>query len=185
VAAVRLENPYVVFINMDQTAVQSESRSRTMIEIRGADALPTSANGDSTALMTVALTVTPEGEKLAPYLVYKGSPTGRIRREISQCPEFPASLIYAVQSPCWMDETLIIDWIERSAYFLTSRTLRPYVSRQNPNNLCLVLDSMAAHRTACVSDVIEQIWIKKIIMPGGLTGYLQPLDVAINSPFKH
>jgi hypothetical protein len=36
-----------------------------------------------------------------------------------------------------------------------------------------------------IREAIEAIGVRLIFIPGGLTGYLQPIDVGIVSPFKH
>lgn len=68
---------------------------------------------------------------------------------------------------------------------LTSRVLKPYIDRNGPANICLLLDMMAAHCTLAVRQALSNLGITVLYVPGGLTGELQPLDIGLNGPFKH
>ena len=46
-----------------------------------------------------------------PVVVFKGSPKGRILRD--ELPHFPNNMIYAMQHNAWMDETVMLLWVER------------------------------------------------------------------------
>lgn len=52
-------------------------------------------------------------------------------------------------------------------------------------NICLILDSLAAHRSQSVSSALADLNIRVLYVPGGLTAVLQPIDLGINAPFKH
>ncbi|KAK8780342.1 hypothetical protein V5799_018318 [Amblyomma americanum] len=48
----------------------------------------------------------------------------------------------------------------------------------------LVLDSFCGHLTGRVKERLRGIRTDMAVIPGGLTGVLQPLDVSVNRPFK-
>ena len=48
----------------------------------------------------------------------------------------------------------------------------------------LVWDSFRGHLTDGVKSYAKKCKIDQAVIPGGLTGILQPLDVVINKPFK-
>jgi len=48
-----------------------------------------------------------------------------------------------------------------------------------------VLDTLRTHQTERVAAVFVTICLPVIFVPGGLTGYYQPMDVGINGPLKH
>ncbi|PSN47047.1 hypothetical protein C0J52_09369 [Blattella germanica] len=48
----------------------------------------------------------------------------------------------------------------------------------------LVLDSFRGHLTENVKLKLRQENCDMVVIPGGMTGMLQPLDVSINRPFK-
>ena len=48
----------------------------------------------------------------------------------------------------------------------------------------LVMDSMRAHITERVKEVIKTLNSTPAIIPGGTTKFLQPLDISVNRCFK-
>jgi hypothetical protein len=114
ISAVRQRNTKVTFINMDQTAVQFEMVPHTIVHFVGARSVPVRLMGSEALRVTVTLTVTSRGEKLSPYVIFKGSPNGKIQREFTTDQTvYPQSLAYNVQPKAWMDSSLVLDWIAR------------------------------------------------------------------------
>ena len=55
--------------------------------------------------------VTASGKLLTPMLIFKGKPNGRIvKREF---PEYPEGCVYACQDNAWMDEQVMLQWVEQ------------------------------------------------------------------------
>ena len=81
--------------------------------------------------------------------------------------------VVAVNDKAWMREDVMLRWIRE--------ILRPYTQRR-PS--LLVLDSFSAHITLKVREELCKIQCHPSIIPGGCTTKAQPLDVAINKPFK-
>jgi len=106
-------------INMDQTPVYfTLQRGRTLAK-RGTRTVGIRKSIDDTRRCTFAATVTASGRFLMPLIVFKGSPCGRIVK--NELPTFPDNIIYACQDNAWMDETVMLMWVER--------ILRPYVAK--------------------------------------------------------
>lgn len=89
---------------------------------------------------------------------------------------FPKGIVVRAQEKGWMDDELVLDWIKsvwqnRPGAMLAKRSL-------------LVLDSFRGHLTDRVKKQLGSIRTDMAVIPGGLTGVLQPLDVSINRPFK-
>jgi transposase len=113
ISAVMIQQPGLTFVNMDETAVQYEMIPKSTIEFVGADSVEV-RGGNPTSRLTVALTVTSIGEKLPPFLIYKGSKQGRIFRETQEyAAEFGNELVFSLQKNAWMDTDLMKDWVER------------------------------------------------------------------------
>jgi hypothetical protein len=113
VSGIFSRNPAIVWINMDQTGVQYEMFPRSTIELVGGRSVPIKTGGNTTERVTIAVTITSQGEKLPLMAIFKGSPTGRIRREFSSHLNYPSTITYAVQRCAWMDEQLMLMWIDR------------------------------------------------------------------------
>ncbi len=85
----------------------------------------------------------------------------------------PKGVVCTVQPKAWMDEKLMFEWI--------TKVWIPYVGK---NRALLCLDTFSAHLTEAVREEFARIGSKLLIIPGGCTSVLQPLDVSLNKPFK-
>ena len=61
--------------------------------------------------------VTASGKLLTPMLIFKGKPNGWIVK--CEFPEYPEGCVYACQDNAWMDEQVMLQWVEQ--------ILKPYV----------------------------------------------------------
>ncbi|EEC16950.1 POGO family transposase, putative [Ixodes scapularis] len=82
----------------------------------------------------------------------------------------------AKQDKGWMDESLVQDWIK------SVRCRRPGALLGFPS--MLVLDVFRCHLADSVRRLLRGSRIELVVIPGGMTSQLQPLDVCINKPFK-
>jgi hypothetical protein len=75
-----------------------------------------------------------------------------------------------------MDQDFVKDWVDK-------------VWDRRPGALCrqkamLVLDSFWGHLNDDVKKKLQRGQTDMVVIPGGLTSILQPLDISINKPFK-
>ncbi|KAK6009514.1 hypothetical protein OSTOST_25549 [Ostertagia ostertagi] len=59
---------------------------------------------------------------------------------------------------------------------------RPDASTQQGSS-ALILDAALSHRTEATKQCLQQ-YFRMIMIPGGLTKLLQPLDISVNNSFK-
>ncbi|KAJ8004350.1 hypothetical protein DPEC_G00158260 [Dallia pectoralis] len=91
--------------------------------------------------------------------------------------ESPPTVVVAVNEKGWMNEEMMTIWLTKcytkrpDGYFKTRKAL-------------LVMDSMRAHITPQFKDKIKACNSIPVIIPGGLTKILQPLDISVNRSFK-
>ena len=78
----------------------------------------------------------------------------------------------------WATEESIFRWIRYQYQFSTVYSLRD----QEPR--LLSLDAFSAQMTDKVRQAFKDLNTTTSYIPGGCTGYIQVLDVAINKPFK-
>ena len=84
------------------------------------------------------------------------------------------SITVEVQERGWMDEHLMLEWIEE---YIKSYT-------KNKSSI-LVLDSFRGHLSNEVNTIMKTINVAPGVIPGGYTSLLQHLDVNnINKPLK-
>lgn len=117
---------------------------------------------------TVMLSVTADGRKLPPYVVFK--------RKTLPKESFPNGIIVRVQKNGWMSDELMVDWVKTVWANRPGGLLR--------RKALLVLDSFRGHLTERVKARLAEGRTHLAVIPGGLTSMLQPLDVSINRPFK-
>ncbi len=86
--------------------------------------------------------------------------------------QVPSGVIVWFQENAWMDANLMIKYID---YFNSNRSRAPTM---------LVYDSFRGHLEESVKKKFHDSNIDLAVIPGGLTSICQPLDVAINKPFK-
>ena len=90
--------------------------------------------------------------------------------------QFPEDVVIKVNEKGWMTTEILQEWV-----------MEVWQKRQNPEldpcKSLLILDSARSHLTQASKDTIQQV-SKLAVIPGGLTKHLQPLDVAVNKPFK-
>jgi hypothetical protein len=87
----------------------------------------------------------------------------------------PGEAIFAVQKNGWIDEELMLKWIES--------VWAPYVSTKS--SICvLLLDACSAHFAPSVSSKFAELGTLVIPLPPGETSKVQVLDVGVNKPFK-
>ena len=173
-------SPNIMFVNMDETAVYSESLPRTTIETVGAINVSARARDNASERVTAVLSVASNGDKLSPMIIFKGAEKGRIVRTIQRRNSpYPTEAIYSMQANAWMSEEIMIKWLYHILFPYSETIYR------EGRNVILVLDTLRAHQTGAVRQRIRENEIQTLFVPGGLTGLFQPLDVGINGPFKH
>ena len=107
--------------------------------------------------------------------LFLGRPNGRIvQREF---PTYPQGIIYACQDNAWMDERVMLMWVEM--------VLKPYVDTA-PEYVVpiLFLDSYRCHMMNSVVHAIQNLGVQVEHIPRGCTSLCQPVDIGINKPFK-
>ena len=75
-----------------------------------------------------------------------------------------------------MDNEMMIDWLHcfvmcPGSFFHISKSI-------------LLMDSMRAHVTDNIKEILKHVNTIPAIIPGGITKFLQPLDIAVNRGFK-
>lgn len=102
---------------------------------------------------------------MPPICIFKGKRLGRGE-------QIPSGVVVWFQENGWMDSKLMINYID---YFNNNRSRDPTM---------LVYDSFRGHLEESVKAKFHDNNIDLAVIPGGLTSICQPLDVAINKPFK-
>ena len=162
-------------LNMDQTPIPFTFNQKSMLELIGRRTAHVCKSTSDTKWETCALTITALGKMLDHLMVFKGKPNGRIVTH--EFPEFPDGILYTCQDNAWMDENVMLQWVEK--------ILKPYVD-DVPDGVIpiLFLDLYHCHIMGLVVTAIQNLGVKVEHIPGGCTYLCQPVDVGVNMPFK-
>ncbi len=107
-----------------------------------------------------------------------GQPNARVERGLSfTSSNAPRGPLYLCQQNAWMDERVMLRWIEV--------VLKPYIETSPQDVVPIIfLDSYRCHMMGSVVQAIEELGCEVMHIPGGCTCVLQPIDVDFNKPFK-
>lgn len=159
--------------NADETPVYFDMPRACTVNEVGAREVKVRTTGYEKQRVTVMLCITADGCKLPPYIILK-------RKNMPKNECFPKDVIVRVQEKGWMTADLMTDWIR-------------VVWEQRPGALLggpagtrsmLLLDAFRGHLTPEVKTKLRNINSDLVVIPGGMTPVLQPLDVSVNKPFK-
>jgi hypothetical protein len=164
-------------INMDETPVYFAMNAKRMLDKTGKKTIHIRTSTNDTKRVTVAVTITADGTVLSSTLVFKGKPNGRIMKTEFKCGAYPPTHFYKCQDAAWMDETVMIAWV--------NEVLAPYVATAPYHVIpILILDMYRCHMMALVVQMIQELGVEVKHIPGGCTSLCQPVDVGFNKPFK-
>ena len=97
-------------LNMDQTPIPFTFHANRTWSEKGMCKINIHASTSDTKRATLAATVTLNGNILPPFLIFKGEQNGRIATK--ELPTFPEMCHYAMQKKAWMDEAMMMKWID-------------------------------------------------------------------------
>lgn len=155
--------------NADQTPLCFDLPYRYTINEKGAKSVTVRTTGHEKSRFTVMLGCTADGGKLPPYLVFK-------RKTMPKNMVFPSGVHIRVHPKGWMEEKSMKDWISNVWDRRPGALLQP--------KSMLVLDAFRCHTMPSIKEKLAGGNTNLVIIPGGLTRVLQPLDVSINKPMK-
>ena len=171
------------FVNMDQTAIYFEPKLNTTLSERGLRTVSIRCSGSNQHRLSAFLSVSADGRKLAPFLVFKAAPNGHIERRLDDI--LPENCFGCCQRKGWADERSMDIWLQKvwKPYLVeTMDDDAPIVNKKATS--ALLLDDFKCHTQASFGHRLEQLSTHRIIITPGYTGVLQPCDVGIIKPLK-
>jgi transposase-like protein len=149
-----------LILNMDETPIYFDANINKTLDEIGKKSIDVVNSRSGKTRLTCVITIAADGLKKVP-----------------KC-NIPANIVVNVSSSGSMDTTLMLDYMEK--------IILPYTKSRKA---LLVMDEFGAHKTLPVLvkyylNKCDQTNIDPLMIPGGYTHCLQPLDVVINKPFK-
>ena len=154
--------------NADEVPVPFDIVMNQTVESKGKDHVFISSTGHEKSNFIVMLSVLATGEKLKPLIVFK--------RKTVPKESFPEGIVVKANPKGWMTAPLMKEWLLECSNERPNRDM-------NPTKSMLILDSARCHITDVIKEEIQKS-SKLAVIPGGLTKFLQPLDLSVNKPFK-
>jgi len=173
----RQEQDYALrhIVNMDQTMARFDMTYSTTNNVRGERTIRIGNTGGRKKGFTVALAASADGYKLPCHIVFKEL-NGRVPPRVMNALRIPDNVRVKASPNGWMRSMEVHQWI-RSELHNTR-------DRQEDVNMLAVLDCYNAHRSAETRQLLEDMNIDVVYIPGGCTSIAQPMDVSVNRPFK-
>lgn len=163
--------------NMDETPIMFEMVGKTTIAKIGERNINIRTFGSERSRISVILCISASGSKLPPLLIFKGKKGGYIEDELKKNPNVKAQKIHVLcQENSWADSDIFNYWITN--IFFNNRYVK------NSFEKILILDRATTHYDPKLIDIFKQHKSYFLLIPPGLTRFIQPLDVGINGPFK-
>jgi hypothetical protein len=153
-------------ILMDETAVYYEDTRTRTAALRGSRYVPINATGHGSMRITVVAAVWADGRKAAPLVIHKGKKNTSIL-------DNSRSILHTTQGKAWVNQEIIIHWVD---------TMFPV--EDVSLGKCIIWDSCSAHIAKRVKEHCRNRAIALVVIPGGMTSYLQAGDIGIHKEFK-
>ena len=163
--------------NMDETPLFMNIPNTKTIAKIGSKEVNIKTHGQERIHVTTILWIVTDCTKLPPMLVFKSQKDCRVERRLHKNSLVKEKKIFSYCQPkAWNNMKIMKKWIDE--------VWRKYSHFVLKKDMMLVMDDALMHKIDIVKDKIKECKTKISMIPGGLTRYLQPLDVSINKPFK-
>ncbi|KAF0724398.1 hypothetical protein Ae201684_016937 [Aphanomyces euteiches] len=149
--------------NFDETAIFLDHTDRTTIDFRGARDVPIRSFGFEKSRITAVFAANAVGSKLPPCILLKSKVADNIR-----CID---GLVHCSSPNAWMNGPKFIEYVR-------------YTFAYHVRPLLLVFDSAPSHISREVKAFLHSEDILFVVIPGGLTSFVQPADVSWFKPLK-
>ena len=164
-------------INMDETAFNYNMNSKATKHKIGAKTIMIKTQNQEKLRISAIMSICGNGERLKPYLIFKGAHNGRIYHSLSKLKEVNKGLVVInVNNNAWATKNIIKDWIQK-IYI-------PYFNGTDLSKSLLIWDNASMHNSFEILKFLNDKKINIIFVPRGLTPILHPLDLSINRPLK-
>eukprot|EP01022_Parablepharisma_sp_SALTPOND_P023585 TRINITY_DN50229_c0_g1_i6.p1 TRINITY_DN50229_c0_g1~~TRINITY_DN50229_c0_g1_i6.p1 ORF type:complete len:388 (+),score=27.35 TRINITY_DN50229_c0_g1_i6:542-1705(+) len=162
-------------VNMDETAVYFEPVASKVVDVKGKKSIPVSQMKAGQKRSTLVLAITEEGNKLPPLIIFKGHFGKTVQKRLQLLDAVKAKRVYAIcDNKAWNSSKAMQYWLDN---------IWNSHSRNMQNNI-LIMDDYSVHKTSSVNTRLNACKTFPLIIPGGLTRFLQPLDIGVNNLIK-
>lgn len=185
--------------NMDQTPLPFEYLSGRTYSIRGDKTVWAKAtkSGWDKRQATLMLAVFADGiPRIPPIIIFHGT-ENEAQQEIYYGKEkklYDKRVVVWFNKTAYTNEQIMLKWILTYLIPALSGIQGPSTANgtapvldpsESPNPGLIALDAAQFHKTPKILECLRGYDIIPSMIPGGCTGFIQPLDVSVNGPFKN
>ena len=155
--------------NCDETGISTATQSKKVLSRKGSRWIHETGGGSGRESITVHGCCSANGERLPPYIVYKGK-----NLYSSWTKDGAAGASYSTSESGWMGKENFLSWFEKC--FVQSLLQSGHV--------ILFVDGHYSHISIKLVQLAREKNVELICLPPHTTHILQPLDVGVYGPFK-
>lgn len=166
-------------LNFDETPIPFEYLSGATWETKGSKTVAgkSDRSGWDKRQATLILYIFADGiQRMIPTIIFHGKPTeegGQIYEKEKHL--YPDDVNVVFNDTAYNNEALFSQWIDDNfAKF----------AAEEDEEILLVIDAATFHKTQPIKNKLKEHNTTLALIPGGCTSLVQPLDTAINRPFK-
>ena len=158
--------------NCDETAFCTSASSTKLLCKRGVRALHEVGGGSGSDYITVHACCSASGQRLPPFILYKGKNMYRCWMEGG-----PAGCVYGINESGWMDAPNFLSWFQKLVLPAVSHLI-------STGPVYLFFDGHHSHISLELIRVARDHKVKLFCLPPNCTHIVQPLDVGVFGPAK-
>ena len=173
-------------LNLDETPIPFEYLNGRTYDLVGSKTVAgkTDRSGWDKRQATLILYIFSDGiPRIKPKLIFHGKTGDNIRKQEGHL--WNSGVTVEFNPTAYNNEDLFLQFIDQELF--PALNIQP-VTAPNPQGLeersLLVMDVASFHKTPTVLSKLQESGVTVSLIPGGCTGLLQPLDTALNKPFK-
>ena len=161
----------IIFCNFDETPLQFDMASGKTYDFRGVKEVCIQTTKGTKMRFTALLSMLSTGIMLPPLFIFKSKKA--LCQDLKK--KFNNDCLIFANEKGWVTEEIMLEWLNKVWFNLNfPNTISPV----------LIFDKCAVHVAAKITSFLESKACTYAVIPPGTTGYLQPLDVSVNKPFK-
>jgi len=174
------EDPSLVFLNLDETAVHFDMSNDYTFHLKGEKEIKVISHASAKSRVSVMPCISNRGDALPPLFIGTYPYASQSDRTYPKKYEYYANQTIPFLLKFNANGTNNEDFLEE--YII--KVIKPWKTEQKVN-VVLVLDEASCHTTDKVKKAMIEANILPLIIPSGATSLLQPLDVELNKIIKN
>ena len=166
--------------NLDETPIFFNMIENRTVSFKGLKTVTIKTQNQDKCRCSVLLAITADGNKLPRLILFMAKEAGKVEKKLLKNENvINGKCLVCCNNNAWCTSTIMKKWYNN----IWLKYLNKFNLEEEDKSI-LILDKASSHYS---EDFLNNIDLKNTLLhyiPGGLTRFLQPLDVCINAPFK-